>query len=62
MSSSTHTGVSVDLNAEMGATVNATVLSGNTITGPVTINYNTAGNGTITVDMLSEKHCLLAVS
>ncbi|XP_059413435.1 NACHT, LRR and PYD domains-containing protein 3-like isoform X2 [Carassius carassius] len=46
MSSSTHTGVSVDLNAQKGATVNATVLSGNTISGPVTINYNTAGNDT----------------
>uniref|UniRef100_A0A8C1TKF2 NACHT, LRR and PYD domains-containing protein 12-like n=1 Tax=Cyprinus carpio TaxID=7962 RepID=A0A8C1TKF2_CYPCA len=58
MSSSTHTGVSVDLNAEMGATVNATVLSGNTITGPVTINYNTAGNETqkISETEMAEKH------
>ncbi|ROJ27419.1 NLR family CARD domain-containing protein 3 [Anabarilius grahami] len=45
MSSSAHTGVSVNLNAQTGATVNAPVLTGNTITGPVTFNYNTAGNG-----------------
>ncbi len=47
MSSSDHTGVSVDLNAETGASVNAPVLTGNTITGPVTFNYslNPAGNG-----------------
>ncbi|ROL48115.1 NACHT, LRR and PYD domains-containing protein 3 [Anabarilius grahami] len=36
-------GVSVDLNAQTGATANASVLAGNTITGPVNI-YNTAGN------------------
>ncbi|XP_026064440.1 NACHT, LRR and PYD domains-containing protein 12-like isoform X1 [Carassius auratus] len=46
MSSSTHTGVSVNVSAQMQSTVNATVLSGNTISGPVTINYNTAGNET----------------
>nr|UTQ10231.1 NLRP12-like protein 1 [Ctenopharyngodon idella] len=44
MSSSTRSEVSVDLNAETGATVNVPVLTGNTITGPVIFNYNTAGN------------------
>jgi len=40
---------SVDVKAETGATVNAPLLSGNTITAPVTFNYssNTAGNGHI---------------
>ncbi|XP_048035472.1 NACHT, LRR and PYD domains-containing protein 12-like [Megalobrama amblycephala] len=51
MSSSALTGVSVDLNAQTGAAVNAPVLAGNTITGPVTFNYNTAGQQNIT-----EKH------
>ncbi|XP_058617608.1 serine/threonine-protein kinase/endoribonuclease ire-1-like [Onychostoma macrolepis] len=45
MSSGGHTGVSDDL-AQMGVAVNAPVLAGNTITGPVTINYSTAGHGT----------------
>ncbi|XP_048011945.1 NLR family CARD domain-containing protein 3-like [Megalobrama amblycephala] len=45
MSSSTHCGVGVDVNAETGATVNAPLLSGNTFTGPVNI-YNSAGNET----------------
>ncbi len=62
MSSGVHTGVSVDLNAQTGATVNAPVLTGNTITGPVTFNYNTAGHGTVTITVLTETHCLLAVS
>ncbi|XP_048026780.1 NACHT, LRR and PYD domains-containing protein 3-like [Megalobrama amblycephala] len=43
--SSAHCGVSVDVNAETGATVNAPLLAGNTITGPVTFIYNSAGNG-----------------
>ncbi|XP_067248672.1 NLR family CARD domain-containing protein 3-like isoform X2 [Chanodichthys erythropterus] len=43
MSSSTHCGVGVDVNAETGATVNAPLLTGNTFTGPVNI-YNSAGN------------------
>ncbi|ROL48088.1 NLR family CARD domain-containing protein 3 [Anabarilius grahami] len=51
MSSSAHSGVGVDLNAQTGAAVNAPVLAGNTITGPVTFNYNTAGPQNIT-----EKH------
>ncbi|KAK9962838.1 hypothetical protein ABG768_008188 [Culter alburnus] len=53
MSSSAHTGVSVDLNAQTGAAVNASVLAGNTITGPVNI-YNTAGPQNIT-DKHTEK-------
>ncbi|XP_051743040.1 NACHT, LRR and PYD domains-containing protein 3-like isoform X3 [Ctenopharyngodon idella] len=44
MSSSTRSEVSVDLNAKTGATANVPVLTGNTITGPVTFIYNTAGN------------------
>ncbi|XP_073695262.1 NACHT, LRR and PYD domains-containing protein 3-like [Garra rufa] len=40
LSSSGHTGVSVDLNAETGAIVDAPILTGNTITGPVTFNYS----------------------
>ncbi|XP_051772412.1 NLR family CARD domain-containing protein 3-like isoform X2 [Ctenopharyngodon idella] len=43
MSSRDHTGVSVDLNAETGAAVNAPLLNRNTITS-VTFIYNTAGN------------------
>ncbi|XP_051747429.1 NLR family CARD domain-containing protein 3-like isoform X2 [Ctenopharyngodon idella] len=43
MSSSTHCGVGVDVNAETGATVNAPLLTGNTFTGPVNI-YSSAGN------------------
>ncbi|XP_048058462.1 NACHT, LRR and PYD domains-containing protein 3-like [Megalobrama amblycephala] len=43
MSSSAHSEVSVDLNAQTGAAVNVPVLTGNNITS-VTINYNTAGN------------------
>ncbi|KAG1926873.1 hypothetical protein F2P79_024612 [Pimephales promelas] len=37
---------SVDVKAETGATVNAPVFAGNTITAPVTFNYSssTAGN------------------
>ncbi|XP_073689390.1 NACHT, LRR and PYD domains-containing protein 12-like [Garra rufa] len=35
---------SVNMNAQTGGTVNAPVLNKNTITGPVTINYNTAGH------------------
>ncbi len=54
--------VSVNMNAETGGTVNAPVLTGNTITGPVTFNYRTAGHGTVTVTVLTETHGLLAVS
>ncbi|XP_048019124.1 LOW QUALITY PROTEIN: NACHT, LRR and PYD domains-containing protein 3-like [Megalobrama amblycephala] len=43
MSSRDHSEVSVDLNAETGATVNAPLLNRNTITS-VTFNYYTAGN------------------
>ncbi len=62
MSSGVQTGVSVDLNAQTGAAVNASVLAGNTITGPVTFNYNTAGHGTVTITVPTETQCLLAVS
>ncbi|XP_051740039.1 NACHT, LRR and PYD domains-containing protein 3-like isoform X4 [Ctenopharyngodon idella] len=44
MSSRDHSEVSVDLNAETGGTANVPVLTGNTITAPVNIIYNTAGN------------------
>ncbi|XP_051740441.1 NACHT, LRR and PYD domains-containing protein 12-like isoform X3 [Ctenopharyngodon idella] len=44
MSSRDHSEVSVDLNAETGGTANVPVLTGNTITAPVNINYYTAGN------------------
>ncbi|XP_048024611.1 NACHT, LRR and PYD domains-containing protein 12-like [Megalobrama amblycephala] len=46
MSSSANCGVGVDVNAETGATVNAPLLTGNTMTGPVTFIYNSAGNET----------------
>lgn len=36
------TSVSVDLNAKAGATVNAPVLTGNVIQGPVIISFNPA--------------------
>lgn len=45
MSSSANT----EINAYMGATVNAPILTGNR--GPINIIYKTAGNGIITVDM-----------
>ncbi len=62
VSRSPHTAVSVGLNAETGATVNAPVLAGNTFTAPVTIINSTAGHGTVTVTLLTETHGLLAVS
>ncbi len=52
---------SVVQNAQTGGTANANVLTRNTFTGPVTIN-NTGGHGTVTVTVLTETHCLLAVS
>ncbi|XP_051742987.1 NACHT, LRR and PYD domains-containing protein 12-like isoform X3 [Ctenopharyngodon idella] len=55
MSSSAHTRVSVDLNAQMGATVNAPVLAGNTFTAPVNI-YNTARNEPQNITETAEKH------
>ncbi|XP_067281094.1 NACHT, LRR and PYD domains-containing protein 12-like isoform X2 [Pseudorasbora parva] len=55
MSSSAHTGVCVDLNAQTGATVNAPVLTGNNITGPVTISYNTTENDPRTIPETAEK-------
>lgn len=58
MSSSAPIAVSVDVNAQTGAAVNAPVITGNTI-GSVT--FNAAGNGTITIAVLTETHCLLAV-
>ncbi|XP_058625403.1 NACHT, LRR and PYD domains-containing protein 12-like isoform X2 [Onychostoma macrolepis] len=51
-SSSPHTGVSVDVKAQMGAAVNAPVLAGNTFTGPVTI-ISTAGHE---ISETAEKH------
>ncbi|XP_067283772.1 NACHT, LRR and PYD domains-containing protein 12-like isoform X2 [Pseudorasbora parva] len=54
MCSSAHTGVFVDLNAQTGATVNAPVLAGNTITS-VIFNYNTAGNEPQTIPETAEK-------
>ncbi len=55
--------VNVDLTAQERATANTPVLTDNTIAGAVTINYNnTAGNGTVTITVLTETHCLLAVS
>ncbi|XP_026118061.1 NACHT, LRR and PYD domains-containing protein 3-like [Carassius auratus] len=41
-SSGAQTGVSVDLNAQSGGAVIASVLTENTFTGPVTFNYSTA--------------------
>ncbi|KAF4097193.1 hypothetical protein G5714_021201 [Onychostoma macrolepis] len=52
-SSSPHTGVSVDVKAQMGAAVNAPVLAGNTFTAPVTISYSTAGHE---ISETAEKH------
>ncbi|XP_050957933.1 uncharacterized protein LOC127159031 [Labeo rohita] len=40
--STSHTSVSVDLNAQSGATVKAPVLTGNVIRGSVIFNYNSA--------------------
>ncbi|KAF4103763.1 NACHT, LRR and PYD domains-containing protein 12-like isoform X2 [Onychostoma macrolepis] len=54
-SSGVQTGVSVDLNAQMGATVNAPVLTGNTITS-VTFNYSTAGHEPQKLSEMAEKH------
>ncbi|KAF4116656.1 hypothetical protein G5714_004145 [Onychostoma macrolepis] len=51
-SSSPHTGVSVDVKAQMGAAVNAPVLAGNTFTAPVTI-ISTAGHE---ISETAEKH------
>ncbi|ROL48092.1 hypothetical protein DPX16_2674 [Anabarilius grahami] len=48
-------GVSVDLNAQTGATVKAPVLAGNNITS-VTLNYNTAGNEPQNITETVEKH------
>ncbi|XP_057183399.1 NACHT, LRR and PYD domains-containing protein 3-like isoform X2 [Triplophysa rosa] len=44
-SSSSHTGLNVEMKADRSATLNAPVLTGNTISGPVNINYisNPAG-------------------
>ncbi|XP_058610651.1 NACHT, LRR and PYD domains-containing protein 3-like [Onychostoma macrolepis] len=50
------TAVSVNMNAEMGGTVNAPVLAGNTITGPVTFNYSTAGHEPRKISETAEKH------
>ncbi|KAF4116642.1 hypothetical protein G5714_004131 [Onychostoma macrolepis] len=54
-SSSPHTGVSVDVKAQMGAAVNAPVLAGNTFTAPVTI-ISTAGHGPQKISKTEEKH------
>ncbi|XP_067222649.1 NLR family CARD domain-containing protein 3-like isoform X1 [Chanodichthys erythropterus] len=56
MSSSAHTGVSVDLNAQTGATLNAPVFAGNNITGPVTFIMNPAGNEPQNITETAEKH------
>ncbi|XP_067222610.1 NACHT, LRR and PYD domains-containing protein 3-like isoform X2 [Chanodichthys erythropterus] len=50
------TGVSVDLNAEMGATLNAPVLTGNNFTAPVTFIMNPAGNEPQNIAETAEKH------
>lgn len=42
MISPSHTSVCVDLNAKTDATVNAPVLTGNVIQGPVIISFNPA--------------------
>ncbi|KAK9960335.1 hypothetical protein ABG768_008191 [Culter alburnus] len=55
MSSSAHTGVSVDLNAQTGAAVNAPVLTGNTIAS-VNIIMNPAGNEPQNITETVEKH------
>ncbi|KAK9952825.1 hypothetical protein ABG768_018631 [Culter alburnus] len=56
MSSSSHTGVSVDLNAQTGAAVNAPVLTGNTITGSVTITMNSAEQEDLILKKFLETH------
>ncbi|KAL1248145.1 hypothetical protein QQF64_023521 [Cirrhinus molitorella] len=49
----------VNMNAQTGGTVNAPILTGNTITS-VIFNYNAAG--TVTVTVFTETHCLLIIS
>ncbi len=60
MISSPHTEVSIDLNAESGATVRSPVFAGNNITSLI-FNLNPAGHGTVTITVLTETRCLLAV-
>ncbi|XP_051559340.1 NACHT, LRR and PYD domains-containing protein 12-like [Myxocyprinus asiaticus] len=55
ISSPPQTGVSVDLNAKTGANVNAPVLTGNVISGPVTFNV-TSTTGAIGLQTPSEGH------
>ncbi|XP_073688831.1 uncharacterized protein [Garra rufa] len=57
MSSNTQTRVSVEVKAEMGASANAPVFTGNTITGPVNIyGLNAAGHDQCKCSETSEKH------
>ncbi|KAL0151404.1 hypothetical protein M9458_053313 [Cirrhinus mrigala] len=53
--SRSHTSVSVDLNAQSGATVKAPVLTGNVIRGSVIFNYNSATDADVLGDDVLKK-------
>ncbi|XP_058623727.1 serine/threonine-protein kinase/endoribonuclease IRE1-like [Onychostoma macrolepis] len=50
------TGVSVNVNAGTGGTLNVPVFAGNTFTAPLTISYSTAGHEPQKISETAEKH------